>query len=50
MCTNVSTGIGVGQLTNASRGTANARRFQSHRAVVVAVVVFKFGGNALPAP
>ncbi|RZP71556.1 DUF3265 domain-containing protein [Vibrio vulnificus] len=27
MCTNVSTSVGVGQLTNASRGTANAWHF-----------------------
>jgi hypothetical protein len=30
-------------ITNASRGTVNARRFQSHWAAVVAVVVFEFG-------
>ncbi|EJH59725.1 putative acetyltransferase [Vibrio cholerae] len=37
-------------LTNASRGTVNARRFQSQLAAVVAVVVFEFGSNELPAP
>ncbi|EGR0549565.1 acetyltransferase [Vibrio cholerae] len=31
-------------ITNASRGTVNARRFQSQLAVVVAVVVFEFSG------
>ncbi|MDQ4621675.1 hypothetical protein, partial [Vibrio cholerae] len=31
-------------LTNASRGTVNARRFQSHWAAVVSVVVFEFSG------
>ncbi|KFE29380.1 acetyltransferase, gnat family domain protein [Vibrio mimicus] len=37
-------------ITNASRGTVNAWRFQSQWAAVVSVVVFEFGGNALPAP
>ncbi|EGR0730452.1 acetyltransferase [Vibrio cholerae] len=37
-------------MTNASRGTVNAWRFQSHWAAVVTVVVFEFSGHALPAP
>ncbi|EGQ9579713.1 acetyltransferase, partial [Vibrio cholerae] len=31
-------------MTNASRGTVNARRFQSQLATVVAVVLFEFSG------
>ncbi|WP_337914420.1 hypothetical protein, partial [Vibrio cholerae] len=47
----VSNGIlGKARITNASSGTVNARRFQSQCAAVVAVVVFEFSGNALPAP
>ncbi|TXZ31939.1 acetyltransferase [Vibrio cholerae] len=31
-------------ITNASRGTVNARRFQSQLAAMVSVVVFEFSG------
>ncbi len=41
---------GATKLTNASRGTVNAWRFQSLWAAVVMVVVIEFCVNALPAP
>ncbi|BCI77683.1 hypothetical protein VCSRO102_2942 [Vibrio cholerae] len=34
--------VGILLITNASRGTVNARRFQSQWATVVMVVVFEF--------
>ncbi|HGS4668613.1 TPA: hypothetical protein ACMDPN_003553, partial [Vibrio cholerae] len=42
--------IATNCITNASRGTVNAWRFQSQLATVVAVVLFEFSGDALSAP
>ncbi|POB83764.1 DUF3265 domain-containing protein [Vibrio vulnificus] len=41
VCTNVSTSVGVGQLTNASRGTANAWHFYCALVLVVTVLCGK---------
>ncbi|EGR2141604.1 acetyltransferase [Vibrio cholerae] len=38
----MATIVGASYITNASRGTVNAWRFQSHCAAVVMVVVFEF--------